>query len=191
MHLVSPKCFWNIHKPLQHLLPAGKYQILSFFLSSFTKWVRGRLLSTMVPRYRKKSRRKDGERDEGRDGCVIHMLISNRCTGWPFKLCLTPCWHHNISSVLVWGSCTTTLLLFWCQWVIWHNLNGHPVKINRNKQERGRRQGRPAVSISSPPTYKKYSVYICGPTTSHWIHKALKNSGNNWQIYWIYQFNSS
>ena len=31
------------------------------------------------------------------------------------------------SSILVLGSCTKTQLLFWWQWEVCHNLNGHPV----------------------------------------------------------------
>ena len=29
-------------------------------------------------------------------------------TGWPFRLWQTSCWHHNISSVLIWGANTET-----------------------------------------------------------------------------------
>ena len=50
-------------------------------------------------------------------------------TGWPFRLCQTSRWHQNKSSVLVWGPCTKTQLMFWCQWEVWHNLNGHPAQI--------------------------------------------------------------
>ena len=48
-------------------------------------------------------------------------------TGWPFRLWQASCWHQNKSSDLVWGPCTKTQLLFWCQQDICHNLYGHPV----------------------------------------------------------------
>ena len=52
-------------------------------------------------------------------------------TGRPLRLCQTSSSHQNKSSVLVWGPCTKTELLFWCQREIWHNLNGHPVEEER------------------------------------------------------------
>ena len=39
-------------------------------------------LALWYRRYRKKGRRTDGEREEGREmKCGVHMLIDNRCTG--------------------------------------------------------------------------------------------------------------
>ena len=48
----------------------------------------------------------------------------------PFRLCQTSRWHQNTSSVLVWGSCTKTELLLWCQREVCHNLIGHPVLLH-------------------------------------------------------------
>ena len=52
---------------------------------------------------------------------------SAQTTGWPFRLCQTFRWDWNKSSVLVHGFHTKMELLFWCQWEVCHNLNGHPV----------------------------------------------------------------
>ena len=49
------------------------------------------------------------------------------CTGWPFWLRQTCRWHQNKRSVLVHGPHTKTEVLFWFQWEVWHNQNGHPV----------------------------------------------------------------
>ena len=60
---------------------------------------------------------------------LLSFLLHCRCTGWPFRLCQTSCWHQNKSSALVHGPHTKMELLFWCQQEVWRNLNGHPVGI--------------------------------------------------------------
>ena len=48
-------------------------------------------------------------------------------TGWPLRLWQTSRWLQNKSSVLVWGPCTKTQLLFWSQREVCHNLSCRPV----------------------------------------------------------------
>ena len=55
------------------------------------------------------------------------------CTGWPFSFFKTSRWHQNKSSVLVWGPCTKTQPLFWCQREVLTNVMCHPVVHNSQK----------------------------------------------------------
>ena len=58
--------------------------------------------------------------DTARGTCKCH-------TGWPFTLFPTSSCHQITGAVLVWGACTKTELLIWCQQEVWNNVNGQPV----------------------------------------------------------------
>ena len=58
-------------------------------------------------------------------------VLRHGTTGWPFRLCQTSRWRQNKSYVLVWGPCTKTQPLFWCQWEVWTNVMCHPVSISQ------------------------------------------------------------
>ena len=63
--------------------------------------------------------------------CFSSQILN---TGRHITLCHTSCWHQNKSCVLVHGPHTKTVLLFWCQWEVLHNLIGHPVLLIANKK---------------------------------------------------------
>ena len=54
-------------------------------------------------------------------------------TRWPFKLYQTSLWHHNKSSVWVWGACTKTQPLLRSQQEVGNNMNGQRVIAGVNK----------------------------------------------------------
>ena len=61
----------------------------------------------------------------------LWSIRTDESTGWPFRLFQTSRCHQNHSSVFIWEAYNKMQHLFWCQQVVWDNLNGHghPVQL--------------------------------------------------------------